>query len=72
MSLGKTAQESPMPNPTGQPPRPASPSDLPDALRPEKADIDALQSTKDLKSASPSEGSGLSGKASPARPERPD
>jgi hypothetical protein len=69
MSLNKNAQPSTAAaNPTGQPPRPASPSDLPDALRPEKADINALQNAKDLKSASPSEGTGTSGKAVPANP----
>jgi hypothetical protein len=36
-------------------------TELPDALRPEKADVNALQSDQDLKSASASEGTGVAG-----------
>jgi hypothetical protein len=36
-------------------------TELPDALRPEKADVKALQSDKDLKSACASDGTGVAG-----------
>jgi hypothetical protein len=36
-------------------------TELPDALRPEKADVKALQSEKDLKSACASDGTGVAG-----------
>ena len=39
-------------------------SELPDALRPEKADVKALRSDKDLKSACASDGTGVAGNVS--------
>jgi hypothetical protein len=36
-------------------------TEVPDALRPEKADVNALQSDQDLKSACASEGTGVAG-----------
>jgi hypothetical protein len=54
------ADPTPRPDP-GTPPQPASSPDLPDALRPEKADVRALKNPADLKSAAPSEGSGVAG-----------
>ena len=39
-------------------------TELPDALRPEKADVKALRSDKDLKSACASDGTGVAGNVS--------
>src|SRR2546430_15084462 len=47
-------------------------TELPDALRPEKADVKALRSEKDLKSACASDGTGVAGEVGPqAKPAPP-
>ena len=45
-------------------------TELPDALRPEKADVKGLRSEKDLKSACASDGTGVAGNVAPEAAER--